>query len=121
MLLNDFYTITSQTIDDGKITSMINIKKGHDIFKGHFPGQPVVPGVCLTEIVKELIENQLNHKLVLVSGSNLKFMAVVDPEKTPDLTYEITYKVIDGQISANCSTTFGETVAFKIKSTYNKK
>jgi 3-hydroxyacyl-[acyl-carrier-protein] dehydratase len=121
MLKNDFYNVESHILEEGKIMSNIKINRDHDIFKGHFPGQPVVPGVCLTEIVKEMVESEVGNKLMMIKGSNIKFMAVVDPQVNPDLTYDITYKYVDEDISVSCVTSFGETVAFKFKGTFQKK
>ena len=121
MILENFYSIKSQEVQDGNLKVSVSINNKHDVFKGHFPGQPVVPGVCLTQIVKELLETELNESLLMIKGSNLKFMAVVDPDVNPDLLYDITYKNVEDDISASCSAKFDETVAFKFKGTFKKK
>jgi len=52
MLLQNFYKIKdSKTTEKGFIYS-ININEKHEVFKGHFPDNPVVPGVCLIQIMK---------------------------------------------------------------------
>ena len=43
MLLKDFYTINKLESDNGKAFAQITINKNHDVFKGHFPGNPVTP------------------------------------------------------------------------------
>ncbi|MBQ0740088.1 3-hydroxyacyl-ACP dehydratase, partial [Aquimarina celericrescens] len=56
MLLKDFYK-TNTLITVGNISTVtITINKNHKIFKGHFPGNPVTPGVCMIQIIKELAE-----------------------------------------------------------------
>lgn len=52
MLLNDFFKITDIKNAD-KYTISIEMNPKHDIYKGHFPGNPITPGVCLTQMVKE--------------------------------------------------------------------
>ena len=48
MLLDNFYTILSSESSDSTIwTIQIKLNPGHPVYQGHFPGHPVVPGVCL--------------------------------------------------------------------------
>lgn len=56
MLINDFYTTTNVQQNDADYSCLIVFNAGHSIFSGHFPGHPVVPGVCMMEIVKELMQ-----------------------------------------------------------------
>ena len=57
MLLNNFYTIKSiDKKDDQNYTVVLFINENHEVFKGHFPGNPIMPGVCMMQIIKELTE-----------------------------------------------------------------
>ncbi|MEO6220781.1 MAG: 3-hydroxyacyl-ACP dehydratase, partial [Ginsengibacter sp.] len=79
MLLNDFFTISNLEShgQDIKVTLVINAD--HRIFEGHFPGQPVVPGVCMMQMVKEILEQVLEKSTNLFSASEMKFLAVINP------------------------------------------
>ena len=47
MLLENFYKIIHiKEREDGKQAIEIELNPGHVLYQGHFPGQPVVPGVC---------------------------------------------------------------------------
>lgn len=121
MLINDFFKINSLNKEEGSIKTAVTIDRSHTIFKGHFPGQPVVPGVCLTQMVKEVIEEVVNQPLRMSKASNIKFMAVVNPEENADLSMSITYKEIENQAySVSCETSFKDTVAFKFKGVFNR-
>ncbi len=118
MQLNDFYTLTNLNVVDNAVTAHITINKDHDIFKGHFPGNPVTPGVCMMQIIKELTEKVIDKKLQMQSSSNIKFMAIINPEKTPDLELQLNIEQTETGYKVKNSTTFEDTVALKLTSNF---
>jgi 3-hydroxyacyl-[acyl-carrier-protein] dehydratase len=83
MLMNDFYTVSELHSEEHSISCKASFNKDHDIFNGHFPGQPVVPGVCMMQMVKELLEQQFGKKLILRSTGQVKFLRLITPEIAP--------------------------------------
>lgn len=122
MLLQDFYSVDKiDTISEGKYMASITLNKNHAIFKGHFPGNPVTPGVCMMQIIKELTESILNVSLTMVSTSNVKFMALINPEVNAKLTLDLEiYENEAAEIKVKNTTTFDETVALKLSNIYKK-
>ena len=67
MLLENFYKIIHiKEREDGKQAIEIELNPGHVLYQGHFPGQPVVPGVCTLQIIKESAEQIANQHLQLI-------------------------------------------------------
>lgn len=62
---------------DGRITAEISFPESFTGFKGHFPGKPVVPGVCKVLSVLALLELSLKQKVYLKTIVSSKFMALV--------------------------------------------
>ncbi|MBO6186414.1 MAG: 3-hydroxyacyl-ACP dehydratase [Chryseobacterium sp.] len=121
-ILTDFYTLkSSEKTENGSFIANISLNKDHDIFKGHFPGNPVTPGVCMMQIVKELTEEFTGKKLFLKSASNVKFMAIINPFETPDLTLQLDIKESEEEIKVKNTTSFGETIALKMSVNYKKQ
>lgn len=122
MLLKNFYTIVSKDeISDGNFTVRISVNAEHEVFKGHFPGNPVMPGVCMMQIIKELVEEIVGSALFMQSLSNVKFMALINPEATPDLRLELNIsQTEDNLVKVKNTTYFNDTVALKLASTYKK-
>ena len=101
MLLNDFFKIKDIQNGDKYIIS-IEMNPKHDIYNGHFPGNPITPGVCLTQMVKETVEHITNKKLKMVKGDNLKFTAILNPEVNGNVTMSLTIKTKeDGLLQAD--------------------
>lgn len=122
MLLTDFYSlVSSEEITAGNYAISIRVNPDHDIFKGHFPGNPVMPGVCMMQIIKELTERAIGSDLFMQSLSNVKFMALINPEVTPELRLELNISQSeDGVVKVRNTTYFNDTVALKLSSTYKK-
>jgi 3-hydroxyacyl-[acyl-carrier-protein] dehydratase len=121
MLLNDFFKIAEiQSTDKHLVTIELNPK--HSIFKGHFPNKPITPGVCLMQMVKEAIEQITKKKLTLETGSNLKFMAVLNPETHPKVTITINLKEKGDQlIHADSSISAADTTFFSFKGSFKER
>jgi len=120
-ILTNFYTVQSiDRTENGNFTARIVLNKEHDIFKGHFPGNPVTPGVCMMQIVKELTEECMGTQLFLKSASNVKFMAIINPFETPELTLQLDVTEHEQDIKVKNVTAFGETIALKMSVHYQK-
>ena len=68
MLINDFFNIQDKQETETGMVYNIQLNPNHEIYKGHFPEQPIAPGVCLAQVVKELCENHLGQDLKMVSS-----------------------------------------------------
>ncbi|MDR3046930.1 MAG: hydroxymyristoyl-ACP dehydratase [Bacteroidales bacterium] len=76
-LFDDFYKMEQKTKTEIGFDCQLTFNPQHVIFKAHFPGHPITPGVCLVQIAKELMEMHLDKKLVLRKVNNIKFLSVI--------------------------------------------
>ncbi|MNY25952.1 (3R)-hydroxymyristoyl-ACP dehydratase [compost metagenome] len=95
LLQSNFYNIKSFAAEEQNIQAIININPAHGIFKGHFPGQPVVPGVCMIQIIKELTSQHVTTALQLNSAAQVKFLQLLVPEAGQDIQVQISIKNAD--------------------------
>ena len=86
-LINKMFSIVSE----GKTVS-IELHSDHPIYQAHFPGNPITPGVCIVQMVTEILENKLNCQLELEKVTNLKFVQPLSPHETP--TVDILFNSI---------------------------
>ena len=121
MQLDDFYALNDVQVNDGLASAKITINKDHEIFNGHFPGNPVTPGVCMMQIIKEITEEIVGCKLLMQSSSNIKFMAIINPELTPNLDLELDIQKTDQGFKVKNTTKFDDTVALKLTSNFIAK
>lgn len=86
-------------IDSKMITAVKNVSFGEQIFTGHFPDNPVFPGVLLIEacaqasgiLLKSLSKGESEEKIGLFGGvSNFRFRKVIRPGDVIVIESELT-------------------------------
>jgi len=117
ILLNDFYTIAQKQTTPGVVKATISINKKHRILEGHFPGLPVVPGVCMMQIVREVMEVTSGKELKLTEADNMKFLSVINPEQNTEVEVTINYTDDAGKYVVNATLFAGTVTFFKLKAT----
>ncbi|OCB69462.1 3-hydroxyacyl-ACP dehydratase [Flavobacterium piscis] len=122
MVLKDFYKVLSEEkTGDAKFNIRILVNANHEVFKGHFPGNPIMPGVCMIQIIKELTESITKSTLMIQTLTNVKFMALINPETNPELRLELDITTTeDDLVKVKNTTYFNDTVALKLSNVYKK-
>lgn len=110
MLQGTFYTVLEVQPSATAVLATIRLNPAHDILKGHFPGQPVVPGVCMLQIIKEFLEEAVHRKLQLAKAGNIKFLTVLTPEAHEIVDVRVNFESSeDGILVKEASISSGET------------
>lgn len=89
MLVPNLYRILNQRVEVTVIRAELEVDATHEIFKGHFPSVPVLPGVCMVQCVKELIESSIEKKTRLDKADMIKFLSMLNPVESNTITAEI--------------------------------
>ena len=119
MLKDDFYTITSINMESNVITATLIINGTHKIFEGHFPGKPVVPGVCMMQMVKEIAAMALERDLQLIKADELKFLQVIDPLENKEIKMQVQYNEASERVVNVSASLVKESLAcFKFKGSF---
>jgi 3-hydroxyacyl-[acyl-carrier-protein] dehydratase len=111
MVLNSLFKLKAISANAAEIKADLFVDGEHRIFEGHFPGQPVVPGVCMMQLVKELVELSRKTKLNLHEADNVKFLAVIDPRLNNELSAVVSMSGNESAIAVTASL-FADTVTF---------
>jgi 3-hydroxyacyl-[acyl-carrier-protein] dehydratase len=119
-LLENFYTELSSTwsAEKTEFVSVIKLNSAHPIFKGHFEQVPIAPGVCLIQIIKEILMEKLQKNLILTKGDNIKFLAMINPVETPELNISFIVKSTGDVLDTSAIYSNGTTSFVKFKGTF---
>ena len=82
MRLNgDLFKVESRMegLPEGQSGFNIILNPDHLIYKAHFPGQPVTPGVCILQMLQELLSIQVGKQLFIKNIKNAKFISMMSP------------------------------------------
>lgn len=119
-LLHDFYSVDAFASEGSKVSALVTLNSAHAVFQGHFPGNPVTPGVCMMQIIKELTERWAASPLMLQKARNVKFMAIINPFQHPNIRVDLDVEEEDGKLSVKSTTSFEETTALKFSGVFQK-
>ena len=79
MLLDNFFTIEECTKDAATFRTVVRLNEQHPVFAGHFPGQPIVPGVFTLQMIKECVAVALEKEVRFERIQNCKFSRTILP------------------------------------------
>ena len=96
MFLNNLYKILSGRIaaDEAEFTLVFN--PDHVIYKAHFPGEPITPGVCILQTGLELMEKAADEDLEISEVKNVKFLNILPPDGA-QVTARVSRLARDGE------------------------
>lgn len=115
LLQNTFYTIKELEYTENSIKACIAINPNHEVFKGHFPQMPVVPGVCQIQIIKGLLEQTTHTSTIMIAGDNIKFTGMILPDKHPTIYVELNFNKNEDLFNLDAKLYFEEIVFTKYK------
>ena len=91
-LVEDFYKIVDISENKNEIHAVVELNSNHPVYDGHFKEQPVVPGVMQLQIVKEILEYQLNQELFMNDIKQVKYLKPIVPNNNLELKISISRK-----------------------------
>lgn len=94
MILKDqLYKIGEKMTDgDGAVVSVV-LNPECFIYKAHFPGNPITPGVCIVQTACELLGELVGEKLEISQAKDIRFLNILSPIK--DKAVDFVFSAIE--------------------------
>ena len=113
-LENNFYTINNiEQKSDDAFAVEVTILPEHQIYEGHFPQQPVVPGVCTLTIIRECIGNILSKEVSFASIKECKYVSALIPQE--DVRIMINLTISESKVTALVERVDDQQTVLKLK------
>ena len=80
------------------IEALVIFDPGHPIYAGHFPGNPVTPGVCIVGMVGDLLNAALNAQYFMSEARMIKFHNPLKPVEDHQVKVEMTYRSVEADM-----------------------
>lgn len=119
-MIQPVFKILSIEHSENSILTALTIDAGSAIFKGHFPDQPVVPGACMLQTVKEILEDAFKASLRMVKADNIKFLNMITPN-TVGLELKISYQLLEDNIKVTAELASELSVFMKLQAGFIRR
>ncbi|SFB06432.1 hotdog family protein [Algoriphagus aquimarinus] len=117
--------ILDQTLDISIITQeeteslcAVKVLSTSSVFEGHFPGNPILPGVIMVESVRTALNQLFQKEYRLMSALSIKFLAVLNPNEHVDVQMGIKHSSVEEGLKIDANLFCGEKIFFKMKGVY---
>lgn len=122
-LLGEMFQIESAYPDAVQIC----LNPEHTIYRAHFPGNPITPGVCIVQMVGEIVGERMGCRLQLKKVSSMKFIQPISPIENQHITVYISSvgesegAVCIAEVNVKGTITSGSSTMTKFSIVYCKK
>jgi len=100
LLENKYYKVLrAREEGTGKAVYHIALLPDCNVYQGHFPGQPVCPGVCNIQTIKECASLLTGKELRISSIKQCLLTAVATPTVCPEVDVTVQVSEADGKYS----------------------
>lgn len=115
MLEGLLYKTLSLSGDPSCAKATVVLLDDSEIYKAHFPGFPVTPGVCIVGMAVELASALTGKKLSLAEAKDIKFVTPIFPkgETKVDFDFSLEDDILKASVSVDGAACAKMTVTVK--------
>ena len=89
MLIENYYKINNIIAGTEKTLFIISLKPDCNVYKGHFPENPISPGVCNIQMIKECAESIAGKHLFMNNLQHCRLTTLITPLVYPQVEVTI--------------------------------
>lgn len=107
----NYYKIIKQNIQPSKAEFIVELQADCPVYEGHFPGNPVAPGACNIEMIRECASIALGKEVRIAQMKVCKFLMLLQPQNQKELTLQLSWT------ESNCTAIIlaNDTIAVQLK------
>lgn len=89
MWIDNYFTINRKSGIENVDIYDVELNPDSEIYRGHFPGEPVSPGVCSIGMIVACASRSTGSPLEIRKISRCRFLSVISPQNRQDLRIRI--------------------------------
>jgi 3-hydroxyacyl-[acyl-carrier-protein] dehydratase len=121
-MITDYYSFNRQRAEGETIVFDVTLNPDCPVYQGHFPDNPVAPGVCNIQMIKECTERIAGCPLLLEYLGQCRLTTLMTPEQHPQLNVGIrVLENNDTHIHIQASVGLGEVAFVTLKGVFFKE
>lgn len=93
--MSDFYRLIAREQQEGQISATLLFNEKHELYAGHFPDNPITPGVVQLDIIKDILEKEMGWKVRLSELNRCKFLSPINPGLNHQYRFDLKYATSD--------------------------
>lgn len=97
LLRNRLYRIIRQTRLAKGWECRLSLNASHPVYRAHFPGYPVTPGVCIVQLAKEVVTVCHAKPFFLRGMKHVKFLRILQPDRHEKVSVRLQLKETDAE------------------------
>lgn len=117
-VLTQTFRLTRVLSETMPVQFRMSIDPASPVFEGHFPGNPVLPGVIMVEAVRQGLSEVMGRVFRLHSSQATKFLAVVNPIHDPEVMLSFSFSEEAEGVKVDARIFHDATVFFKMKAVF---
>lgn len=110
LVLKDYYKVESVVRSDGEAVYTVSLNPDCEVYRGHFPGSPVSPGVCNIQMIRECAQKEClclpeaaTDRPGLVGGAVRLYIDEIRQCRFTSLITPLTHPEVDVHISLSAA------------------
>lgn len=92
---NLFITQSITETEDG-FEAIVRCNPNHDVYKAHFPGNPITPGACMLQEAGVLMQEKKGRPMFLKMAKNIKYLSLLIPAEDKEAKF-IFSRVVENE------------------------
>ncbi|MDR0385681.1 MAG: hypothetical protein LBH60_06355 [Prevotellaceae bacterium] len=110
-LKDNFFKILNIAAYPDRTEYSVRLNSMHPVYMDHFPGNPVTPGVCIIQAVKELVEENIACPFFLQKIVKVRYFKAINPVNNAEITISVNISARESAYSIS-ATVFSGAIIF---------
>ena len=118
MTTTEIYSLENLQAGPDSLTATVRYDAAHAVFTGHFPDNPIVPGVCTLNMITDVVQGQFGADYQFDTAAFVKFLQLIRPDHVP--TLRLSWKGSSPELHVQATLELDGVMMMRFNGTYRR-